>query len=510
MRQTAIILTLIILIALAFRLGAVLTPGSFWFDEIISLKIAQHNIVDSWQYLKWENNPPLHYWMLHAWIKLFGASEVALRLSSVLFSLLAIIALYFLGKLLFNKKTGLVTAFLAAVSSFQLFLSSDARMYPMLLLFSSLAAYFLWRWLNQQSLFSWLGYIIFTGLALYTHLTAVYLIVACNLYFLYHYFYLKRLKPNWLKWLASQIVIGVAFLPWLITFTERSLSMLNSGAWYLHTSGGGFLWLEVPLAFLIIGDRIPLLNLAALLIFGFLFISAFTKFYQWSAQNKELRVKFNFTPATVFSLLLFLVPLSCGFIIHLWVAKYYLVGAIGFYLLLAAGYNNLQMPKSYKYSLLLLIALLVVPFNLNLIKNNKHSWDKTAAYVDSIARPEDKVLISAFIYQLAFEHYYHGSAPVMSYQPRGLEGDKLLRTVKYNWLPVLSKDNLPDMQQIIGNSQRVIVVHPAKVEVLHNANVVINWFIEHHWKLLSKKRFGGFVQPTVLIFSAPQSNNKQS
>ena len=147
-RKPILILILIIFIALAFRIPAVLHSQSFWFDEIVSLEIAQHNIIDSWQYLKWENNPPLHYWFLHWWIELFGESEKALRFSSVLFSLLSIIAIYFLGRKLANKKVGLFASFLLAISSFQIFLSMDARMYPMLLFFAILSCYFFWQILH--------------------------------------------------------------------------------------------------------------------------------------------------------------------------------------------------------------------------------------------------------------------------------------------------------------------------------------------------------------------------
>ncbi len=506
MRKTVLILTLIIILALAFRLGAVLTPGSFWFDEIISLKIAQHSIADSWQYLKWENNPPLHYWFLHYWIKFFGLNEIILRLSSVLFNILAIIALYFLGKAMFNKKVGLMASFLAAVSSFQLFLSSDARMYSMLLLFGVLSCYFFWQWLNQRGRLSWLGYVIFAILALYTHLTAVYLIISQNLYFLYHHFYLKQKKPTQKSWLAAQSVILALFLPWLVNFAERSLAMLNSGAWYLHTKGGGFLILQIPLAFLIISDRIPTLNLSALIIFSILIFFSMAKITHWSLENKEIKIKLNFKPATVFGLILFLTPLNCGFLIQLWIAKYYLIGAIGFYMLLAAGFNDLQLPAFYKKILIVLIILITLPFNLNLIKNNKHSWNKVANYVSSIAKTDDKILISTFIYRPVFEYYYHGPNEVLAYQPTNLQGDELFKTVKYNWLPVLTKSNLPNMQQIIGKGKRVIVIHPAKVETLFNSNLVINWFINHHWTLKNKKRFGGFVRPTVLIFSAPKTN----
>ena len=53
-------------------------------------------------------HPPLFYIVHHFWIELFGWTEPALRGISVFFALLSVIALYFLGKLLFNRKVGTV------------------------------------------------------------------------------------------------------------------------------------------------------------------------------------------------------------------------------------------------------------------------------------------------------------------------------------------------------------------------------------------------------------------
>ena len=502
-KKVFLFLLLIILIALAFRLPAILKFGSLWFDEIISLKIAQHNILSSWQYLKWENNPPLHYWFLHYWIKIFGPSKIALRLSSLLFSLLSIIAIYFLGKKLFNKQTGLMASFLLAISSFQLFLSMDARMYPMLLFFSLLSCYYFWQWLNQPNKKNGLIYVVFTLLAFYIHLTACFLFFAQNIYFIYHYRTLKNETLTWVKWLISQGIIILLFLPWLINFIIRSLSTLNSGAWYLHTSGQGFLLWQIPRSFIFFGYKIPLLELVALFIFGILFVTAFAKIYDWSLTNKEFKVKLNFTPAIIFTFILFLIPLGLGFLIQMWVTKYYLISVIGFSLLLARGFDNLNLNKNYKHGLVTVLLLLTVPFNLNVIKVNHHAWDQVGKYVSSIARPDDCVLVSAFVYELPFEYYYNGQAKITAYQPNNLEKDVLLKAIKYNWQPILTRNNLPKMQRFVGDKKRIIIINPSKVESIHKSNLVIDWFVTNRWRLIRKKQFGGFAQPTVLIFERP-------
>ncbi len=504
-KKVFLFLLLIISIALIFRLPAVLNSASFWFDEIISLNIAQHNIIDSWQYLKWENNPPLHYWFLHVWLKFFSTSEISLRLTSLLFSLLSIISFYFLGKKLFNTRVGLIASFLLSIASSQLFLSMDARMYPMLLFFSILSCYFFWRVLEHSNKKNWLFYILFTLLSFYTHLTGFFLFIIQNIYFIYHFNFVNKKQLKLLYWVVSQITIFVLFFPWLINFIIKSVSTINSGAWYLHTNGQGFLFLQIPNAFLFFGNKIPFIEFVGLIISISLFILSFAKIYNWSLINKEFKIKLNFPPALIFSFLIFIIPLGFGFLIQLWVTKYYLISVIGFFVILAVGLDNLKLSKNNKIILLVLILALTIPYNLNVIRVNHHTWREVAHYVEQISQPEDLILISAFVYQLPFEHYYTGQNKIIAYQPNGIEQDKLLKAVKYNWQPLLTEENMPEMKTYIGNKKRIIIVNPSVVESIHKSNLVIEWFVNHHWRLVDKKEFGGFIRPTILVFVAPLS-----
>ena len=501
-KKITLLLVLIIIPTLAFKLPAVLNTKSFWFDEIVSLKIAELSITDSWQFLKWENNPPAHYWMLHSWIKVFGSSEIAVRLSSVLFSILSVIAIFFLGKKLFNSRVGLLASFLMAISSFQLYLSMDGRMYQMILFFAILSCYFFWQALEKPTKLNWFLYIIFSTLTLYTHLIGLFLIVSEGLYYLYRRFLLKNTRPKLSHALASNLVIILLFSPWLLGFIKRSLSVLNSGAWYLNTEANGFLLLQVPKAFLLIGPDIPLIELASILLFSSLLFAAVAKVTAISL--RKYNIKFNFSPQVVFLLSIFLAPILFGFLIQLWVAKYYIFSSIGLYLLLSLGIYNLNLNKKKIILVLVIIFLLLLPYNINIaLTQGQHQWHAVANYVETSSEPDDQIIIPAFVYQLPFEHYYKGDLEVVGYGPDWLDDNLLLNTVKYNWYPILEKDNMPDLSLITENKKRVIVVNSSVSEIIHNSNLVLDWFVENNWPVVEKKQLYGFIRPTIYIFQNP-------
>jgi len=503
MRKSILLLLLIILLALAFKIPAVLNSQSFWFDEAVSLSIAQHNILASWQYLQWENNPPLHYWLLHYWTSIFGQTEISVRLSSVLFSILGIMALYFLGKKLKNSQTGLFAAFLFAISSYQLHLSMDGRMYAPMLFFGILSSYFFLQVLAGQKKINWFFYVLFTLLTYYTHLTGLFLLISQNLYFFYHYFYLKIKKPKLLSWLYAQIIILALFSPWLISFMLTHFSRFDSTAWYWHTSGEGFFLFQLPRSFFFLAIEVPYIELIALILFFVLFLASFTKIKSFSLAARELRLNFNFSPAIVFLLLLFLTPIFLGFLLQVWVVKYYSIASIGCYLTLAYGFSNLKLKVKYLVSLVVIIIIFLLPYNLFFIQQYHHKWHKVARYIESVEQPADKILVAAFVYQLPFDYYYHGKLEVVGYKPAGIEDDLLLSAVKYNWYPVLTKENMPDINQILGNKKRAIVISPCVAGTIHNANLVLDWFSAHNWPLTDQEQFGGFERPSVYIFTNP-------
>lgn len=73
------------------------------------------------------DKPPLIFWASSIWIKLFGATNWAYKLSSVLFSLLGIISTYKLGHLLYNKRIGFVAGLMLATTQAYFLFNHDVR-----------------------------------------------------------------------------------------------------------------------------------------------------------------------------------------------------------------------------------------------------------------------------------------------------------------------------------------------------------------------------------------------
>jgi mannosyltransferase len=151
-----------------------LSAKSFWIDEGASVSFAtiplRPFLYTLWSY---QGNMALYYFLLRAWIH-FGDSEFVVRSLSVLFAVLTIPAIYFLGKRLFDRTTGLTAAVLLSVHSFHVQWSQEARGYSLLTLLLVLAAYFLICAMEskEESLGYWIAFTVTAALSFYAHIFA--------------------------------------------------------------------------------------------------------------------------------------------------------------------------------------------------------------------------------------------------------------------------------------------------------------------------------------------------
>ena len=74
-----------------FKLGR----ESLWLDEVGTVNIAQKSISEMFHYIvHFDVHPPLYYFLLHLWIRLFGDSEFSVRFPSVIFGIATIWLIY--------------------------------------------------------------------------------------------------------------------------------------------------------------------------------------------------------------------------------------------------------------------------------------------------------------------------------------------------------------------------------------------------------------------------------
>lgn len=106
----------------------------FWIDEGISVGISSQPLSAIPALLNQDGAPPLYYVLLHGWMSLFGSSEAATHLLSLLFALAVVPASLWAGWSLFGRRAGWFCAGLAALNPFLATYANETRMYSLVVL----------------------------------------------------------------------------------------------------------------------------------------------------------------------------------------------------------------------------------------------------------------------------------------------------------------------------------------------------------------------------------------
>ena len=200
-----------LILFISFGLRLIGINQSLWLDEAISANVARMNLEEIVsKFSVTDFHPPGYYLFLNLWVKLWGNGAVAMRLSSVVFSLITIWLIYKIGILIKDKKVGLWAAALTGINPLLIYYSQELRMYSMVAMILMIAV------LNWIKIIKGLGktknWIIFnvaTGLAFVTFYGSIFLTGAMILYFL-----IKRDGKRFVKsfWGILVATLGISSL----------------------------------------------------------------------------------------------------------------------------------------------------------------------------------------------------------------------------------------------------------------------------------------------------------
>jgi mannosyltransferase len=222
---------IIILLAFALRFYR-LDAQSFWNDEGTSVALAQRDLATITRNAAHDIHPPLYYYSLRGWMLVFGRSapvgaELAARSLSAFTGLLLVMGTYALARRLWGTGVALLAALFSSLSPFQVYYSQEARMYVGVALFGLLSTLALerllrhWKEVGRAGSFLWaVLYVLSITAALYTQYYALSLLLAQNIIFLV-WLAIRWRHPTgeWrrplLHWVLVQIVVILAFVPWL-------------------------------------------------------------------------------------------------------------------------------------------------------------------------------------------------------------------------------------------------------------------------------------------------------
>ena len=149
---------------------------NIWFDESYSVGIVTHSFADIWKIGSYDVHPILYYWMLKVISLIFGQNILVYRI----FSALGIVVLGILGlthiRKDFGKKTGLLFTFFSFFLPVILNYALEIRMYSWTIVFVTLMAIYLYRFIKQKNLKNIVLFGVFSIISCYMH----YYALACD------------------------------------------------------------------------------------------------------------------------------------------------------------------------------------------------------------------------------------------------------------------------------------------------------------------------------------------
>jgi uncharacterized membrane protein len=176
---------------------------------------------------------PLYFLITRFWLEIFGSSILAIRSLSVIFSVLAILALYYLCRELFScNLASEIGIALMSVSPFFVAYAQEARHYSLWTLNIILSSFFLLRSQKIDRRREWILYTVSSSLSFYTSILSFFVAIA---QFIYSSIVLKN-KINILKnfYLSFTIAFG-SFLPWIWVMLHNWQKLVDNTGWMRET-----------------------------------------------------------------------------------------------------------------------------------------------------------------------------------------------------------------------------------------------------------------------------------
>jgi len=384
---------------------------SLWLDEAINVTFVKnlnpHSLV--FDYAVGDFHPPLYHIMMRGWILLFGTSEIAVRLPSVILGLATVYVVYLVAKKMFDNKTALISATLVATSPLHVYYSQEARMYMLAAFFASLSVYFFVSIIKKETLIYWFGFVVATALMLYSDYLP-YLLLPVYVVFLL-IFKNKIQKSTARAFLPAFILIFVLILPWFLIFPKQLVTGLSaaaaSPAWSNVVGSSSLKDLAVTYVKFVIG-RISNDNN---LVYALLFTPAGTIF-----AILLILSSFRMNHLRFFLWLWLLVPTLGAFLISFFVPVFayfrFIFVLPAFYILISASINMVNWPKFNRFFLTLVLAVNLVSLGIYFTntKFQRENWRGAVTYIHSVSGNDSIVLFEASDPFPPFAYYNKGRA----------------------------------------------------------------------------------------------------
>jgi len=443
-----LLLTVICIVAFIFRFYN-LTLQGLWYDELYSVVLsAKHSLWKIVFECASDVHPPFFQICLYLWFKVFPSTEFFARLYPLTVGMTGVVALYFLGKELYNKNVGLAASLFASVNFFLVYYSQEVRSYSQNFTLTVISALLLVKLLKKPTVLKSIGYGLSVLALAYSHYFGLLMAGVQGLFVI---FYLMFVKPDSFKDFLKLSIAGFIVVLGYALWVPVMLNQMKIKDFWIK-----------PVKDLFFIDYIVnyFVNKPIALIISLLFV--FSIAYLFKKENEEkLMCKWNSKISTYF--IFFLVFLSY-FIPYLKSLESSVltprntIVTLPFLLLGASAGLNLIPFKKTKVAIALLLFFAMGFVTLNdshgYLTKKKEKWREAVKFVIDNANPEKSIVLSEANYkQYSYFQYYfdHFGSNLKVLHPSKYQFLKLLADNNFNleiwtleghWKPEVSKENL--------------------------------------------------------------------
>jgi uncharacterized membrane protein len=312
------------------------------------------------------------------------------------------------------------------------------------------------RWLHIQTIetdLAWVAFIVFSAATLLTHNTAVFFLLATNLFVLGLMLFQKMKKsgplpalqaPSFWNWVKAQIGIFLLWSPWLLAFIKQ-VSHVDQEFWIPRPD-----WEAVTQTLRSLlnpsaptpASQVMTWFLCAMLCLGLVYY------------RKNLSI-------VLFLAALFAIPFLGELVVSLrrpiFLGKTLIWITIPLFLVLAAGIAQLR------FRLLMIVALGILGTNYLFSAGDyyrfmqKENWSDPAGYVANFVEKDDLILFNSAMVQIPFDYYFQAYENQYSIQveKQGVPDMFDSRIPE----PRMTKSDLPRLVSLLSGRKRVWLVY---------------------------------------------------
>jgi len=364
---------------------------SFWRDEAFTYLLSKKNVIDLISLTARDFNPPLYYLVIHFWMKVFGASEIALRSISFVFYWMTIycVFLFLTNVMKIHTRRRWLYLLLIALNPILLYYAFEARMYTMLAFFAALSFYSFIR--NNYKVF-----LFATILGLYTHYFMVFVLLG-ELVF---YFFTARGKFTRTILLKYSMPF-LFFIPWIL-FVLRVKDFTSSSFWIEKSNLGTFFQL---MGFMYTGYDSGLKFYHELITPVSLGLSFFLTYGIWYVLKKTRIDRKILLFFFIWGIGIPLTAVLISFFKSIFFPRYLIFCSVGLVLLMI--YILEHVPSPIRNIIIFTLFLISINFHNQQIKDRKKSdVRRIFKEIKYLAKPDDVVYVTSELDYFTAQYYF--------------------------------------------------------------------------------------------------------